>query len=116
MNDQTAIELVNRSLSEPLSDQESAELQRYLAESPQSQQYFQLSQLIQQTLVEHASDMESGPGLSQIARNRIAKHLAKELAARRIDPGNQARRVAEDQTDYQIRPDDPDGPNDPPAP
>jgi hypothetical protein len=113
MNDQTAIELINRSLSEPLSDQESAELQRYLAGSPQSQQYFQLSQLIQQTLVERASDMESGPGLSQIARNRIAKHLENELAARRVDPGSQVRRVAEDQTDYQIPP---DGPDDPPAP
>lgn len=109
MNDQLASELINRSLSEPLSGQELAELQQYLAQSIQSQQYLQLSQKIQQILVQADHAGESGPGLSQLARSRIAKRLAVELAERHSESDGDVRWAAEEKNDYQIRADREDG-------
>lgn len=106
MNDQTAIELINRSLSEPLNAQEKADLQLHLANSPNAQQYLNLSEQIQKSLDSQASQLEpAGPGLSEIARSRIARRLTTELSASQADP-SERRRVAEDRPDYQIGPED----------
>ena len=48
MNDQQAVELINRSLLETLSELEQTELISHLARSPQSQAYADLAKRIQQ--------------------------------------------------------------------
>lgn len=107
MNDQQALELINRSLCEPLSDRELTELNEHLARSPQSREYLRLSQQIQQTLSHPTVESEAGPGLSQIALSRLARCLTTEIAASQLDPSSQARRVAENDSDYQIGKDHP---------
>ena len=111
MNDQTAAQLISQSLFEPLTDAEKLTLEQHLATSPQSQQYAELSALIQNSLVDeteydHTSDdTPAEPGLSQLARARIAKRieiellrLGSELSETQNNSFN--RRVAEDSQEY----------------
>jgi hypothetical protein len=109
MDDQKALELINRRLTEPISEHDQAELELHVADSPEVRKYLELSQQIQTSLEAQPSDAESGPGLSQVARSRIAKRLAIETAAPSkdsIDSTGQVRRVAEDKTNYDSPPED----------
>ncbi len=115
MNDQTAAQLISQSLFEPLSDTEKLILEQHLATSPQSQKYAELSALIQNSLVDEAEYDDSsddasdgasdGPGLSQLARARIAKRIEIELLRLGTELGDSQRerplrRVAEDGEGY----------------
>ena len=111
MNDQTAAQLISRSLFEPLTDAEKLTLEQHLATSPQSQQYAKLSALIQNSLVDEAEfdetsdDIPAEPGLSQLARARIAKRIEIELLrlGTELDDSrlnSSQRRVAEDSQEY----------------
>lgn len=111
MNDQTAAQLISQSLFEPLTDAEKLTLEQHLAASPQSQQYAKLSALIQNSLVDEAEyddasdDAIAGPGLSQLARARIAKRIEIELLRLGTELGDShrntsQRRVAEDSREY----------------
>jgi hypothetical protein len=111
MNDQTAAQLISQSLFEPLTDAEKLTLEQHLATSPQSQQYAELSALIQNSLVDESeyndtSDAaQAEPGLSQLARARIAKRIEIELLrlGTELDDSrlsSSQRRVAEDSEEY----------------
>lgn len=111
MNDQTAAQLISQSLFEPLTDAEKLTLEQHLATSPQSQQYAELSALIQDSLVDEAEydetsdDIPAEPGLSQLARARIAKRIEIELLRLGTELGDShinssQRRVAEDKGEY----------------
>lgn len=111
MNDQTAAQLISQSLFEPLTDAEKLTLEQHLATSPQSQQYAELSALIQNSLVDEAEydhtsdDTPAEPGLSQLARARIANRIEIELLRLGTELGDShlsssQRRVAEDRAEY----------------
>lgn len=110
MNDQTAAQMISQSLFEPLTDAEKLTLEQHLARSPKSEQYAELSALIQNSLVDEAeydtSEVISDePGLSQIARARIAKRIEIELLRLGAELGDShlnssQRRVAEDSQEY----------------
>ncbi len=111
MNDQTAAQLISQSLFEPLTDAEKLTLEQHLAMSPQSQQYAELSALIQDSLVDEAEydgtsdDAIAEHGLSQLARARIAKRIEVELLRLGTELGDShlsssQRRVAEDNQEY----------------
>lgn len=111
MNDQTAAQMISQSLFEPLTDAEKLILEQHLAISPQSQQYAELSALIQNSLEDesgyddNSDDINDQPGLSQLARARIAKRIEIELLRLGIEQGDSQggkslRRVAEDSEDY----------------
>ena len=111
MNDQTAAQMISQSLFEPLTDAEKLTLEQHLAMSPQSQQYAELSALIQDSLVDEAEyddtsdDAIAEHGLSQLARARIAKRIEVELLRLGTELGDShlsssQRRVAEDNQEY----------------
>lgn len=111
MNDQTAAQLISQSLFEPLTDAEMLTLEQHLATSPKSQQYAELSALIQSSLVDESEyddtsdDASAEPGLSQLARARIAKRIEIELLRLGTELGDShlsssQRRVAEDSQEY----------------
>jgi hypothetical protein len=106
MNDQSAAKLVTRSLSLQLSATEQAQLEDYLASSPQTRDFANLSEEIQRVLsADSEHHAEPGPGLSQLARLRIARNLNAALS--QTDPSLN-RRVAEDGQDYKTSEDQPE--------
>ncbi len=118
VNDQTAAELITRSLDEPLSPQELGELESHLAGSVQSRRFAELSQQIQAVVAESRNEEVSsqhGPGLSDLARARLSRELRAALAAQmplasrgesamsdsdEPDESSSKRMVAEPETDY----------------
>lgn len=107
MNDRTAAELISYSLSEPLSDSEAAQLSAYLNGSAVGREYAKISAEIQSAMMPGPLDeLESGPGLSPVARARIQNRIDLELM--RVEAEKQGkserqsldRRVAEENTDY----------------
>ncbi len=119
MNDQTAAQMISQSLFEPLSDSEKLILEQHMAKSPQSQKYAELSALIQNTLADDEYDDTSNdpiaePGLSQLARARIAKRIEIELLRLGSETSDSQgerliRRVAEDSEGYTQSKDDDSG-------
>ncbi len=119
MNDQTAAQMISQSLFESLSDSEKLILEQHMAKSPQSQKYAELSALIQNTLADDEYDDTSNdpiaePGLSQLARARIAKRIEIELLRLGSETSDSQgerliRRVAEDSEGYTQSKDDDSG-------
>ncbi|HAC90717.1 MAG TPA: hypothetical protein DCF63_08800 [Planctomycetaceae bacterium] len=108
MNDLTAAQLITRSFSQKLSASEQAELEHYLAQSPTTRAFADISQRIQQ-VIDTKTGLDSvaslSPGLSDVARARLERKM-KQLLDNQNAQSTEAtgqmphRKVAESQPDY----------------
>lgn len=82
MDDLTATRLVLKSLDQPLDVAEKIALEAHLAHSEQSRQFANLLHQIQSVVVkfrEIESELESGPGLSDVAFARLQRQVDQSL-------------------------------------
>ena len=121
LDDRTAARLISQNLVEPISPEQQRLLSEHLSSSEKSRNFEDLSRQIQHVVqgasptsgsggqrssrtepeaMQEVQDSleEPGPGLSQLARIRLAKRLSEELQTK--EKPFQQRQVAEDGTEY----------------
>ncbi len=85
MNDRTATELINKSLSGELSPSDQRALDEFLSEHPESRAFAKLSSLIQKVAVDHANPdvatSDSSIRLSEVSKERMRRSV-REAAAK----------------------------------
>lgn len=81
-NDMQASELVSKSLSGVLSDEEKRDLEEYMTESEEAKSYASLSSMIHKSVNEFGANLDSSgdellEGLSQVAKERLKRSVRK---------------------------------------
>lgn len=101
MNDLTAVKLILESLEHSLEAGEQADLESYLAESPQTRQFAEWVQQIENSLAQGRGIEQSGqmgPGLSDVTRARVEQALKKAVLENWNAAGGGEQSVADDQS------------------
>lgn len=105
MNDKTASELITKSLSGVLSDQEHAMLDQYLEETAEAKSFAHLSSIIQKSVVEMSSvdamaEDTSGVGLSEVSKERMRRSIREAKSSAESATYESYANVAESATAY----------------
>lgn len=110
MNEREAAELISRSLVEPIDQEMARQLSDHLVSSEASRRFLELSREIEKVVAggsetsqqDLSEPCDGQPGLSQVARARIAAKLNSELTRGQQSAADQAL-AAEDTDNYEIR-------------